>query len=190
MSTAAAAAAAAGARSPPLPARRSPLPRQAQVPEEPSALPGDASAAVPRAAVSARRERARRRPEPPLPFPPSRAAPPHPGEVEGGGSQLPAKNNLERALGVPLPAHTSTRRGIGLATPHVPAPGPLSRGGRIWLHLGDASRARRTRLRGPRCCGGAGGCADTCRPFPRQRWGLEGQSMALRPKVFSLLIFL
>lgn len=143
------AAAAAGARSPPLPACRSPSPAAPPPPGagpggEPRALPEDAAAAAPSAsragrAVSARRERARRHRELPLlPTFSGRSAP-----REEGGTQLPTKNNLERALGVSLPAHTRTRGGTPRATPHVPRPGPLPRGGQIRPHLGDARQEGR-----------------------------------------------
>lgn len=116
----AAAAAAAGARSPPLPARRSlpgpPLPRPAQVPAESRAR----GCRTP--PVSARRERARRRGELPLaPTFPGRPAP-HPV-----GCQPPTKNNQERTLRVSLPARSARRRGARSAAPHVPAPGRLQR---------------------------------------------------------------
>lgn len=139
MRTAAATAAAAGARSPPLPARplaRSlspPLPAPPPPgagPGESGALPEDAAAAVPCAA------RAPPRPESPAgasaeasgaPSLPtfSGGSPPPPG----GGCQLPTKNNHEGTLGVSLPARNGAWRGTRPAAPHVPAPGPLRTGG-------------------------------------------------------------
>lgn len=139
MRTAAATAAAAGARSPPLPARllaRSPLPcpprpRPAQVPEESGALPEDAAAAVPCAARA-----------PPRPESPAGASAEAPGAPSlptfSGGSPPPL-----RGEGVSYRLKITTRE--HWVSPSLPATGPGE-------GLGQPPRTSPRRA----CCGRAG----------------------------------